>query len=419
MNKQLLIERAERIFKTDIRYVGKNGFWVLLGQAIAAVSGLAITIAFANWLPQHEYGLYKYALALAGLLGALRLTGLQQAITQATARGFDATVLSAIRLSAKWSTVLLLIASIIAAYYFANDNYLLGLTILIAVITNIVIGSIGLYGGYLTGKHQFKKSAYHFSILTIGTTATTIASLYVTDNILMIVLANCVATIVILSILSYGVLRAVDRNTEVSEKSLHFGKHVSFQNVLIVGSTYFDKIVLFQLNGSIELARYAFSMVLPEQLATAAKSSINIIIPKYSTKNESALRKSIGRKIRQLTSLMIIPIIIYAICAHFLFSTLFPAYTDVVNLSILYTTGLVVLPANTLLMIYFNVREATKILYKIKFSSALGKSLLLFVGIFFFGIIGAIVAQIVARFLNLIILLWYYKKTIDVNRLVS
>ncbi|MCA9367047.1 oligosaccharide flippase family protein [Candidatus Kaiserbacteria bacterium] len=408
MNKQSLIERAERLFKTDVRYVGKNGFWVLAGQGIVTVLGFATSIAFANLLPQHEYGVYKYILAIAALLGALRLTGMQQALTQAVARNFDTTVLLAIKMSLKWSLVVLGSASLVAMYYWWHGNTVLSLGIFFATVTNVSISTIGLYGGYLVGKHRFKTSTIHFSILTLATTCATVLSLSITDNILYIILANSFTTIVTLLALSLPVLLRIDKTRPVSKESLAFGKHLSAQNVLQVVASQIDKIILFQWSGSVALAGYAFAVLLPEQLGTIAKSTIGIITPKYAIKDENSLRKSIRKKILRLSVLMAIPCVLYIILAPFVFNLLFPDYQDMVFLSQLYTIGLLALPANTLLATYFNVRESTKTLYKIKITSAIGKIILLLGGVWFFGIVGAVLAGIFGRVLLLLIFSWYY-----------
>ena len=75
-----LLRASERYTKTDMVYVTTSGFWLILGQSVSAVATLGLAIAFANLLDQELYGNYKYALAVASVMGTLTLTGFTSAV---------------------------------------------------------------------------------------------------------------------------------------------------------------------------------------------------------------------------------------------------------------------------------------------------------------------------------------------------
>ena len=405
---QKLLSTSERIFRTDIRYVGKNGFWVSVSQGAAAVSGLLISIAFANWLPMHEYGVYKFVLAVGGLLAALKLTGLNQAVTQAVARGFDKTIFSAIKLSLRWSRVMILVSALIAIYYYWQGNEVLAIGILLTTCGSAILGSVGLYGAYLNGKQNFKINAIDSALLVLGNAFALFIALQLTDNVLYIIAVNSLSSVAIILLLSVRILRNVDKTTDTSTKSLSFGKHLSFQNAFMVSAMHIDKIILFQWIGSVELARYAFALLLPSQISTIAKSFINLIIPKYAQKTDVELRRSVKIRSLQLTSLMAIPVTLYVAAAPFLFSMLFPVYIDSVVYSQFFAVSLLSIPVSHLLLTYFNVRQATTTLLYIKIFGAAGKIGFVLVGTFFFGFIGAVGAQIATQQLMFVLFVYHY-----------
>ena len=57
-----LLAKAERYAKTDLRYLFQNGFWLVVGQGVAIVLGLAVSVAFGHFASQDTYGNYKYVL---------------------------------------------------------------------------------------------------------------------------------------------------------------------------------------------------------------------------------------------------------------------------------------------------------------------------------------------------------------------
>ena len=410
MNRQSIILRAERIFKTDIRYVGKNGFWLMLGQAIAVTFGLMTSVAFANLLPQHEYGVYKFIFAVASVLGALQLSGLRQSVVQAVARGFDSTVLRAVITSLKWSSIMVGFGFLIAGYYYLQGNTTFALGIILVTITNALVGSLGLYKGYLGGKEKFKLVTLHQTALMFTNSSAVVVALLVTDNILYIILAHCISTISVLLVLSFSVLKNINHNTKSSSTSMRFGKHLSVQGFFVTIAQHADKIILFQFLGSVELARYMFALLLPDQLRTTVNNIFNIVIPRYSTKDDSALRESIRKKLFPFTTLLMIPAIIYILLAPYIYHLLFPVYEDVVIFSQIFALEIIMIPTVAFIGTYFNVREKTQILYVCKISSSIARVIFITLGVFFYGIIGAVVAVLFARLFQVLVFGFYYLK---------
>ena len=128
--KQSLI-KTEKFTGTDMVYLTKGGFWLLLAQFFSLSSSFVLTLAFANLLTAETYGLFKYILSIAGILTITNLNGMGSAVIQATAKGFEGSLVSTIKPKIYWGLLGSLLGLILSIYYFINNNPILGTSVLI------------------------------------------------------------------------------------------------------------------------------------------------------------------------------------------------------------------------------------------------------------------------------------------------
>lgn len=399
---------AQRLLQTDLQYIKKNGGWVLLGQIVIAIFGFGLTVAFANLLSQQQYGIYKFILATGGLIAVFKMSGLRLAVTQAVARGAHGTTWAALWAAARWNTFVVCISVVVSAYYFWQDNAILAIGILLVGIHSAILGAIRAYRGYLAGTEQFRTGTIQDLTTTGISTGCVLLVLLYTDNVLALVTAGIAPTLLLTSWFAWRTMRTIDRSAESSASALTFGKHVSLQNILLAVGTHIDKVILFQWLGSIELAIYAFAQLLPDYVGGLFKNVMSIAVPKFATKEKTDLRGSIRRKLWQLTAIMLIPIGIYILVAPYMFQLLFPAYLDSVWYSQILICMLVTFPALYLFTAYFDAREATGTLYIVKITNSVIKISLVLLCIWWLGILGAVLAQILSRVLQSFVLAYFY-----------
>lgn len=407
-NLSVLNKELDRLFQTDMRYVIHNGRWQMLGQMSMAGMTFVLSIAFANLLTQQDYGIYKFILSIAAVIGAARLTGLNQAITQATARGYTGTILAAQKMNLKWSLIPIVLYSAIALYYYANDNLILSFGILIAGLSAVIVSTVGLYGSYLAGLTQYRQLNLDITIVSLIGAGAMLSTLLITDSISAIITVSSLSTAIPYTLLSRIRLKGVSTQEQVDYNSLRFAKHLSVQNIISVAAAHADKILLFQRFGGVELAVYAFSVAVPEQLRGVLKNLLNIIIPKYAELGIAPLRKSIKKKALQLTALTLFPTIGYIIIAPFLFAVLFPQYTEAVIYSQWIMVSILVFPYNLLIGTYFTVQEQTKTIYKFQVISNVLRLIISAGLVFTFGLPGAVAAYIITKFTSSLVLTYFY-----------
>ncbi|MEZ4114051.1 MAG: hypothetical protein R3B65_01145 [Candidatus Paceibacterota bacterium] len=68
-------------------------------------------------------------------------------------------------------------------------------------------------------------------------------------------------------------------NKEVDPQSGKLEHHMSLMNILDIGATQLDKLLLFQIEGPIEVARYIFATIIPEQLRGVVKYTSTLSMP--------------------------------------------------------------------------------------------------------------------------------------------
>jgi O-antigen/teichoic acid export membrane protein len=93
--------------------------------------------------------------------------------------------------------------------------------------------------------------------------------------------------------------------------------------------------------GAEALALYAFITAIPDRLLTFLKFIPSAALPKFSEKTEDQIRQSISPKLLLLTLLGVAGALLYIVIAPEFFAFFFPAYTEAVPYSQIYSLMIV------------------------------------------------------------------------------
>lgn len=385
------LKRLGGFFETDIDYVAKSGFWLSLGQIYASLLALALSIFFANFVSKEIYGQYKFILSATGILGALSLTGMGNVVIQGVAKGSEGVLKKAVNLSLKWGTIIVAMGLSSSIYYFINKNSILGFSFVIASLSLPLINAFSLYGGYLSGKKNFKMSTVYWAVSqTIISIGVILISIF-TKNILSLVIVYFSASAGVAVWSYFHVLSKYKPNHVQDETIMSYGKHMSFINFFGTLSNQLDKILVFHFLGATQVAIYVFSQAIPEQIKGSFKNLFAIALPKYATLSDSDLRKSILKKTNQLTVISILIVVFYITISPFIFTLLFPKYLESVVYSQIYMLGLIAIPGISLFGVYFQIKKDARTMYKLSMTSNIVTTLLTFILIYKYGIKGAVI----------------------------
>ncbi len=405
-----LLKKSERYTQTDMIYLAKGGFWLTLGQIISTAASLLLAIAFANLLDPTTYGNYKYILSLVGVLGIFALTGIGTAVTQAVARGLEDSFYTGFKTKLKWGLLGSLVAIGGAIYYWIRGNYLLPIPLLISAIFLPLMLASQIYGSFLVGRRLFSIQVKYSVFSRIVSAGAIITTLLITKNLFWIIAVYFVSN----TFLNYSFYliskRKFQPNKKEDPQTLSYGKHLSLMNVFNQMAFYLDRILVFHYLGAIELAIYQFAIAPPEQIKGLLKNIRPLALPKFSQGKKEEIKKTIFKKMGKLF-LFLLPIVaIYIFIAPFLYKIFFPQYLKSVFYSQLFILSLLCVPFSFLGIIILQSQKAQKQLYQLNIFSSITKIIILFLFVYFYGLLGVILARIISRFIEAGLSLWLVNK---------
>lgn len=389
-----LLRRSESYTKTDMVYLAKGSFWLTILQVTGTISGFFLSVAFANFFPKHEYGIYKYILSVGGIIGAFTLTGLGPAIMQAVAKGSDGVLREGFFINLRWSAPSTIAAIVGGLYYLLHGNTTLGFSFFIIAAATPLLNSSGLYGFYLNGKKDFRRVSIYGAIRNVVPTICLIASIFVTTNPIAIVAVYFVSNLLVSLLCYWLTIRAYKPPRTEDEDMLSYSKHLSFMSVLNIIADNIDKVIVFQHVGSVELAIYTFATAVPTQIKGVLKNIPQLALPKYANQTVEEIKANIFKKMIQL-ALFILPIVLgYIIAAPYIYELFFPQYMEAVPYSQVFSISLLFY-ISILTTTALQAKRAVSSLYKTNFLVAISKIVILILFAYQWGLWGVVIARVV------------------------
>jgi len=395
-----LLRWSQKYTKTDMVYLAEGGFWLTFGQIISTIASFLLAIAFANLLSKETYGIYKYILSLTGLLAIPTLSGINTAVIQAVARGYEGSLIPALKTKVKWGLWGGLTSIILAGYYYFQGDTTLTLCFLIAAIFLPFMDSLVVYSSLLNGRKLFKISTKYDIITQVIAVAAMMVTLFLTNNIFLIIFVYFIPHTLLRFIFLKITLKKFRPNKKEDSKTISYGKHLSLMGVFDAIASQIDKILIFHYLGAIELAIYAFAVVPIDQIKGLFKNIHLLALPKFSQRTTEEIKKTIFKKILKLGLTIFIIVIIYIFIAPFVFKIFFPQYLKSVSYSQIYAISLIAITV-MLPIAALQSKSAKKELYQLNIYSSIIQIIVLLLFIYFYGLWGAIIARVLARFISL------------------
>jgi O-antigen/teichoic acid export membrane protein len=399
---------SQKYTKTDMVYLARGGFWLTLGQGISSISSFLLAIAFANLLPKETYGTYKYILSIASILAIPTLSGMGTAVTQAVARGYEGSLIPALKTKIRWGLLGGLASLILAGYYFYQGNTTLTISFLISAVFLPFMDSFGIYDDFLQGKKLFDFSSKYLIISQIIAISSLIVVLWSTKNLFFILLAYFTSWTLLRFTFFKLTLKKFSPNQSEDVKTISYGKHLSLVDILNLIAGQLDKIILFHFLGPISLAIYSFAVAPIAQIRSFLKPIVPLSLPKLASGESERIKKTLLPKLLKFFLILLIIVIAYIISAPFFYKIFFPKYLDSIKYSQYLALVLLFFPKKLLtvtLLAQAKIRE----IY-ISIAGSLFYIVLLFVLTPFYGIFGVITAEIISHILNTLLLLYLFRR---------
>lgn len=403
------LDRAERLFKTDVRYLLREGSWLSGGQGVSSVIALLMAIAFANLVSPTAYGGYKYLLSFSGLLAIFTLSGLNTAVTQATARGLDGSVWTAFKYRLQGGFFLTLLGLIISGYYYlAGNNWLSAGFLLISLFTPFMESAI-IYTSVLSGKRLFRLSATYNVISQFIASLIIFITINLTNEVWIILLSYLASYAGLNLFFLLKVTREQVKNNDIDPETIKFGLRLSGVNVLASVANYLDSIILWHFLGPIQVATYTFAQATITPSKTLLKSFFNLAMPKFAARDLKEIKKTLPAKMLKAFGLVILPVIILILIIPIVFQLFFPAYLASIPYAQVLALTLIFFPEK-LMGIMFTAQMKEKQLYTLNIVNPLIKIILILILIPLYGLWGAVWAILIQQVLASCLSLYLFQQ---------
>lgn len=396
-----LLKWAEKYTKTDMLYLARGGFWLILGQIAASLTALGVSIAFANLVSPETFGTYKYILAIASLFAIFSLPGMQTAATRAIAKGYDGVLPTSTKSRVLFSLIGSFAGVMGSGYYLYRDNLELSVALLIIAVTLPFFETFTGYLAYMVGKRRFDLQTKYQTLTYVIGAVTLIATLFFTNNLVLILIAYFLPTTLTRVLLYWNTVRRLPQEVDVTvaSETLTYGKHLTAMSIFGVAAMHIDKILLWKFLGPAQLAIYTFALAFPEQIKGVLKGISELAFPKFAAQTPAQIRQnmpSLWRKLGIYTIGLFGLALIYIFMAPYIFKILFPQYMESVIYSQILSITLIFY-FSAILEKIFEAQRDIKIQYTIQNSHHILRLLLCIILIPFYGILGAILAQVISR----------------------
>ncbi len=412
MNKHFsrILAWTSRTFGVNARYLLHGSFWQGTGQLSNTFFGLITATAFANLLPKETYGVYAYILSIVGILTTFTLTGMDTAIIQSVARGHEGTVVPSIKTRMRWGGIGAVIAVIIGTYYLTQHNTTLGYAFFVAAAFIPFTDSLAIFYDILKGKKLFAADTKFSVVVQAFVSGISVATLFLTQNIVIIILAYFASYTLCHLILFVYTLSRFPLNQEEDPDMISYGIKLTFVRLITNAATSLDKIILFQYMGAAELAVYTFATAPIKKVEGLMGTIPNLAMPRFSEYSKEEIKKPLPKKVLKFSIFILVVIAAYIFFIPYFYRIFFPQYSESIYYSQLLSLTLLTFPLS-LVYTYFQSQALTKIIlpYKIIIHSA--QILLLFGCIYYYGLMGAVMARIIISFITAPLALLFFRKS--------
>jgi O-antigen/teichoic acid export membrane protein len=383
-------------------YLAKGSGLLGFGQLVSMSAGFIMALLFANFLPKEVYGTYKFILSVTAILSITTLSGMGTAVTRAVARGFDGTLDEALRTKARWGLLGSVISILIAGYYSFSGDMALAFSFFIVALFMPTMEAYGVYDSFLQGKKEFGTSiryAVISKILSIVAVGLTIA---LTDNVVFVLLAYFVPFTATRFLFLRRVRNKYKSNDTQEEGADSFGKHLSAMGILGTIAGQLDKLLVFHFLGAVELAAYAIITAPIDQIKGFTDNISKIALPKFSQQGAENIGHTIWRRMAILIVVLIAVTAAYWFISPLVFKIFFSHYTAYTHLSQLFGLSIVSFALFIPLQILQAQQETGRlyILNVLTSTIQIGLSIVLVIS---HGLVGVVVARVIARLVNAII----------------
>lgn len=394
------LKRLERVTRTDITYLVRGGFWLVLQYIISIVLATGLLVIFSRFLSPELYGVYKFILAAVGVFGVFSLTGISPAVTRSIAQGYRNSFQRGYKMQMLWGLAPIALAVAGFAYYYATSQHLLAWGFLVAGILAPLSSLLSLYEVPLLATRQFRRASQYAIIQVFAQSVATGLAVVLHGQVIVILVCFFGSVLLVNGFFLWRLWQYEDWKNPDGQPDIHLAKQakdLSVVRALARIAKEADSLVIFQILGARDLAFYSFALLPVVKLSGTSTIVKKLGLPKLSTASLSQLQKTLPKKILFLVLVMGAVTALYIVFAPFLFKILFPAYQEVVPMSQVLAVTVALATPSAFLYQALLAHLRTRAIYITQTVYPILKIALTFLGVALFGLWGAVAAFVVAQ----------------------
>ncbi len=382
-----------------------------LGSTVASIAGFATVVILSNVLDKNEYGNYKYAYSVIGLLGALSFTGgFRTMVIQSVSRGYDGIVAYLAKRNFLLNVPMLVGALSISGYYLFKGNTLIATSVCIVAISTSFATHAVIASAYLNGRHAYRELLHYQIGISAFNLLVLVLTVLLTKDIIWIIAGTSASTMLTSLFFLFHVRRKKIRNDTIDTQILHYGKHLNILNISSTILNNIDSILIFQLLGSHSLALYALATPFVDRILGFLKTSYFFALPKFTELGPKRARALLYKRslIAFVVGLGIMGM--YYLVAPLFFKLFFPKYLESISLSLIFAFNIPLVALSILPSAYLDSLIEIKnkyILHACTFTTRM-VSLLFFIHLF--GIPGVIFSELFTRCVSISVIVFLIER---------
>lgn len=398
-----LINGLSQMLNVDVAYLVRGGFWLSAGYSGVTLLRLLLVVILAHFADRAFYGQYQLIFSILATILVFSLPGMNIAITQSVARGYDSSLITGTKSKLRWAVLgSIALLGVAGFFYFIKPEPIWYVFIFMAL-------SFPLYACfssiifYYRGKENFRKAAI-YNVLTSAITITSVIIVFfLTKSLLAIVLAMIIPVTFVYVLIYFKILQKI-KSRKIDKGVVSYGKNLTFMTLFELITPHIDKFVIAYIAGFEGLAIYSIALAVVLHLGILGKQFSFLILPKLSRAKAHHFEKI--KKLFWLASLgvvfcVIVLILIMPWLIPLLFSQKYVASVHYAQIAMVY---LVFFLPSSILIAFFQGKKKTKLLYTYNFGTGVMNIVLLAVFVPLLGVFGAIISRVVLGLIGFVFL---------------
>ncbi|MDB4446572.1 oligosaccharide flippase family protein [Akkermansiaceae bacterium] len=388
-----------------------HSFWILVQKFLRQTTAIAATMALVRQFDAEQFGLYQLIVTCVALAGFFALPGMNMAVIQSVARGFDGTFRSANRWSFRSSFLGSAALLLCSGWHWFSGSSDAAIAFVVAAVLFPLSAGLTIWQSFYDGKQQFRQAALIMGgIFTMGNGLIVTGFFVGWNQIWIPVFFTYFVLAAVNSFMTLHTSKRVSESLSPESGLMAYGFRTSIYGLANIAANHLDRLLLFFLISPEVMAVFILGERFPELAKKNLQSLTRALVPEFSRKTRYT--ETLEKKIKLLGLVMALVIVFVAVAVvPWLLPILFTdAYSDSVLICQLLLFSLILGLQATVKFSYVQAHMDERGFRNVTLIMSFSRILFSLVLVPFFGAIGAALSSILYRVVTYSVVDYHLKK---------